>query len=259
MPVFDLHMMLSILGVAFIAGIIGLDRTAAGQFMISQPIVAGPLTGWILGDLTPGIVVGTALELIWVLDLPVGTFVPADATTGTMAATAIAALATPGEAPLWAVGFSILLTTAMVPATMTADRLIRVGNSKLADRVLEAGGADMAKALTRTQLTGLAFFFLKSFVLCCVFIPLGIAALVLFGRMPGVFHDAMMLYVKLLPLVGIAVVARKLSMMTFDRYILIGFAVAAVSGQLAHAPVLIVLVLAAAAGVVGAEYRERRS
>ena len=60
--------------------------------MISQPIVAGPLAGWLLGDIAAGMVIGGVLELIWVLDMPVGTFVPADATVGTMAATAIAVL-----------------------------------------------------------------------------------------------------------------------------------------------------------------------
>jgi mannose/fructose/N-acetylgalactosamine-specific phosphotransferase system component IIC len=96
MPVFDAHMVLVILGISAVGGILGLDRTAAGQFMISQPIVAGPVTGWMLGDPTAGIVIGAVLELIWLLDLPVGTFVPADATIGTVSATAFAALGKSG-------------------------------------------------------------------------------------------------------------------------------------------------------------------
>ena len=140
MPVFDAHMVLAILGIAVAGGVIGLDRTAAGQFMISQPIVAGPLTGWMLGDPTAGIVIGATMELVWLLDMPVGTFVPADATIGTIAATATAALGSPAGTSLPVIGFSILLTTAVVPVTMQADGLIRTWNSRLADAVLAGGG-----------------------------------------------------------------------------------------------------------------------
>ena len=92
MPIFDLHAVAIIFGVALVGGILGLDRTAAGQFMISQPIVAGPLTGWILGDMAAGLVIGAILELIWVLDMPVGAFVPADSTIGAVSATALTVL-----------------------------------------------------------------------------------------------------------------------------------------------------------------------
>ena len=58
-----------------------------------------------------GLVIGVVLELIWVLDIPIGAFVPADATISTVSATAIAALGSPGDAPLPVIGFSILLTS----------------------------------------------------------------------------------------------------------------------------------------------------
>ncbi len=173
---FDSHMILMIVGIALAGGLIGLDRTAVGQFMISQPIVAGPLTGWILGDAVAGFVIGAVLELIWVLDMPIGSFVPADATISTVSATAIAALGSPGGSSLPVVGFSILLTTAMVPATMKADDIIRHWNSRLADALVIAPGPDMRRALVRAHLSGLPVFFLKSFVLCLVFLPAGIAA-----------------------------------------------------------------------------------
>src|SRR5512138_278060 len=89
---FDAHTMMLVFLAALIGGVVGLDRTALGQFMVSQPVVAGPLTGWLLGDAPAGLVIGGALELVWVLDMPIGTFVPADATVAAVAATAIAAL-----------------------------------------------------------------------------------------------------------------------------------------------------------------------
>jgi len=258
MPVFDAHTVLAVFGVAVIGGIIGLDRTAAGQFMISQPIVAAPFMGWVLGDMAAGLVVGAALELVWVLDMPIGTFVPADATIGAVSATAVAAIGSPGGAPLPVIGFSILLTTAMVPVTMKAEGLVRAWNSALADRVLAVSGERTGRALTRAQSAGLAFFFLKSFVLYVLFIPLGVGALVLLGHLPAEIHRALSFFVKLLPVLGVALVVRKLSVKAFDQFFFIGFVTAACFGQAFHAPALVVLLSTAAAGWLGARYRERQ-
>jgi len=259
MPMFDSHMILTIVGIALVGGLIGLDRTAVGQFMISQPIVVGPLTGWMLGDPGAGVVIGAVLELIWVLDMPIGSFVPADATISTVSATAIAALGSPGGSSLPVIGFSILLTAAMVPATMKADVIIRHWNSRLADALVTGPGTDLGRALVRAHLSGLPVFFLKSFVLCLVFLPAGVAAVSAFNHMPEHVHRAMSLFVKLLPLVGAALVARKLSMRMIDLFFLGGFMIAALAGLLFHAPALIIILLTVTGGWLGAVYRERRS
>lgn len=259
MPVFDSHMIFAIVGIALIGGLLGLDRTAAGQFMVSEPIVAGPLTGWMLGDPMAGIIIGVLLELVWVLDMPIGAFVPADATISAVSATAIAALGSTGNAPLPVIGFSILLTAAMVPATMRADGIIRHWNSRLADAVVTGSGPDAGRALARAHLSGLPAFFMKSFVLYLVFLPLGLAAVSAFNHLPEHVHRAMSLFVKLLPLVGMALVVRKLSMKTVDLFLLSGFMIAVLAGQLFHAPALIIVLLSVTGGWLGAGYRERRS
>ncbi len=259
MPVHDFHMILAILWIATAGGILGLDRTAAGQFMLSQPIVAGPLTGWLLGDPTAGIVIGATLELIWVLDLPIGTFVPANATVETISATAIAVLASPGGASLFVMGFSIVLTTALVPITMKADGLARQWNSRLADAALAESSGQGGAVLARIQYAGLGLFFLKSFVLYILFVPIGVVAVAAFVQLPDVFHRALSLFVRLLPAVGVALVVSKLSVETLDRYFLVGFACAAVAGQLFHAHTFIVLLLTIAAGWMGARFSEGKS
>ncbi len=259
MPVADFHMALAILGVAFAGGIIGLDRTAAGQFMVSQPIVAGPLIGWLLGDPTPGIVIGALLELIWVLDLPIGTFVPANATVETVSATSIAALGSPGGASLSVIGFSIVLTTVLVPITMKVDGLVRKWNSRVAETALAASGGPGRGVLARIQYAGIGLFFLKSFVLDILIIPIGVAAVAVFAHLPNFFHRALSLFVRLLPAVGVAQVVSKLSMKTFDRYFLFGFACAAAAGQLFHASAFVVLLLMTAAGWLGARLSEGKS
>ncbi len=58
--------------VALIGGLVALDTTAGPQVMISQPIVAGPVLGLLLGELETGLLVGTMLELIWIGTVPAG-------------------------------------------------------------------------------------------------------------------------------------------------------------------------------------------
>jgi len=255
----DTHMILTLAGIALVGSLIGLDRTAAGQFMISQPIVASPLVGWLLGDTLAGIMIGACLELIWVLDMPIGSFVPADATICAVSATAIAALGSPGGAPLPVIGFSILLTTAMVPVTMKADDFIRHWNSRLADAVMAGPGPLDGHAIARAHLAGLTVFYVKFFVLYLIFIPAGIVAVAVFMRLPDHAHRAMSLFVKLLPLIGVALVARKFTMKTIDVFLLGGFLFAFAAAGIFHAPALLIVLLIVAGGWLGARYSERRA
>jgi len=259
MPVFDLHMIAIIVGISLVGGFLGLDRTAVGQFMVSQPLVAGPCTGWVLGDVATGLVIGTVLELIWLLDMPIGNFVPADATIVTVSGCAIAILGKPGGTTLAVIGFSLLLTTAMVPLTMWADTFIRHRNSKLMENAFSSNAENMAQAIRRSHLSGIFAFFLKSFVLCLFIIPAGMAAVQLVEHLPGTVQRALSLFVKLLPLLGAALIVRKLSIRLFDLFLIIGFVIAAIFGLLLQVPVLIVLLFTVIAGWLGARYSEQRS
>ncbi len=254
---FNAHTLVLLMAVATVGGIVGLDRTAAGQFMVSQPVIAGPLCGWMLGDTAAGLVVGAVLELIWVLDMPIGTFVPANATIATVSATAIAILGSPAGAQLDMIGFCILMTTGMVPITMFADGFVRKRNAHLAEKALAAPGMNAERKLSRAQLRGLAVFFLKSFVLYTVLVPTGLYLAALFERAPDKVHDAMALFVKLLPLLGAALVLRKLSISTLDRFFLGGFIIAATVTLATHAPALVTVLLVIVAGFLGIRYSER--
>lgn len=52
--------------------VVSLDGTSVGQVMISRPIVAGPLAGWIAGSPEAGLAAGFVLELLYLPVLPVG-------------------------------------------------------------------------------------------------------------------------------------------------------------------------------------------
>jgi mannose/fructose/N-acetylgalactosamine-specific phosphotransferase system component IIC len=242
----DVQIVEQVLAAAVIGGVIGLDRTALGQFMVSQPIVAGPLTGWLLGDLTAGLVIGAVLELIWVLDLPIGTFVPADSTVAAVAATAIAAIS--GRSDLAVVGFSLLLTVIMVPFTMYADNLLRKRNRQIPDLAVAGDGSPTEARVTAWHLAGLLAFFLKSFVLCLGFVAAGVPLALWFRQAPELYQRAMTIFVMLLPLLGVASMTRKLTTSTLDRALFIGFLCGAVGVMVLKVPVLAAVVVAAIGG-----------
>jgi len=68
----------------------GLDRVALMQFMISRPIVAAPLAGWVMGNPQVGLEIGVLLELLWLGRLPVGASIPPDDTQVAIGATVLA-------------------------------------------------------------------------------------------------------------------------------------------------------------------------
>ena len=60
------------------AGLISLDITGCGPWMISQPLVAGPLFGWLMGQVRVGVVIGGIVQLLWMDVSPVGVGIPFD-------------------------------------------------------------------------------------------------------------------------------------------------------------------------------------
>jgi mannose/fructose/N-acetylgalactosamine-specific phosphotransferase system component IIC len=66
--------------VSLLLAFLSLDVEAAGQIMVSRPIVTGPLVGWFMGQPAIGLEMGALIELIWIGDLSVGAHLPIDLT-----------------------------------------------------------------------------------------------------------------------------------------------------------------------------------
>ncbi len=62
--------------------VLSLDQIAVGQFLLSRPLVVGPLMGFILGDPTLGFFAGTVVELLSIRAIPAGSH-PVDSTAVT--------------------------------------------------------------------------------------------------------------------------------------------------------------------------------
>ena len=63
---------MNIVLLSLLGGVLAVDGTSVGQFMVSRPLVAGVLAGSLLGDPLGGLWVGGILELLLLSDLPVG-------------------------------------------------------------------------------------------------------------------------------------------------------------------------------------------
>jgi len=61
-----------LLPLVLLGGLLALDGTSFGQFMISRPLVAGVLTGWMVGDPVLGLLIGGILEVYFISIFPVG-------------------------------------------------------------------------------------------------------------------------------------------------------------------------------------------
>lgn len=154
-------MTLSIFLIGALAGLLlGLDRTAVGQFMLARPVVAGPLTGWLIGDPLVGLQVGALVELLWLGRLPVGAAIPPDDTQVAVAATVLAVAA--GQyyslEGITLILFSVLVAMPLGKVGQVFDRLARSRNARLARQAESDLKSGRTAQLERRHLQGLVHF-----------------------------------------------------------------------------------------------------
>ncbi len=196
---------------AAIAAVLGtlicLDRVVA-QFMISRPIVAGPLIGLALGDPFTGLVTGALLELLWVDRIPVGPYVPPNDTFVAVLATAGAILAAPpsGHPPRELIALSILV---FAPAGFLGQKMeiaLRNWNDGLAVRAQVDAKAGNAAGVTRRHLTALGRYLAGSLAFLSAALIGGVSLLRgVYGDLPGIFLHTLDFAYYMLPLIGIGV------------------------------------------------------
>jgi len=194
---------------SLIALICGLDRVAALQLMVSRPIVAAPLVGWLLGQPEVGLQVGLLVELLWLSRLPVGAVIPPDDTQVSIAATVLAiGLAT--TTGFQGIGFVLLCLLVAIPFGKCGqffDRYARTrngGSLRRADSALAAGNFAVAE---HQHLLGLCRFAVAALATYLAIILGGGLLVPLLAPilLSGLERSAGWLQVAL-PLVGVAVI-----------------------------------------------------
>lgn len=113
--------MITKLAICLVLGsLLWLDRVYAFQFMFSRPIVMAPLLGMVVGQLQLGLMLGAALELLWLNAPPVGSFLPPDESFCAAVAVPLAAYASTTIEPEAAAGLALALA---LPTTLVGRRV----------------------------------------------------------------------------------------------------------------------------------------
>lgn len=141
--------------------IVGLDLVSVPQAMISRPLVAGTVAGWLVGDVEAGLRVGVLLELFALDVLPVGAVRYPDYGPATVAAVVLAA-GTP-----WRMALGLAVAAGMVLAVTGGWSLLMVRrwNARAIQRRSAALAAGESSAIRRLQYGGLLRDALRGFVL----------------------------------------------------------------------------------------------
>ncbi len=143
-----------VLVLALLGGVLALDGTSVGQFMVSRPLVACTLAGWAAGSAPMGAALGVVLEALHIAVLPVGAARYPEAAPAAVAAAAVFARGGGGEALLVA---TVLFALAWEWVGSWSVHRLRVLN------VAGAGdGSPVSPAIVdRRHLTGVALDFAR--------------------------------------------------------------------------------------------------
>jgi len=200
-------MVWKVMMVSLAGGVLCLDRIFI-QMMISRPVVAGPLVGWILNDPYTGLLCGALIELLWIDRLPIGTYVPPNGTITTVIITAAAIIAGGhlGQPSRELTVFALLAFLPLGYAGQRLDTWIIRSNDTLAKKAVSlADGADV-RGIERQHLKALIKSFILSVLFTFIAVTVGSWVLIeVFAVLPPFVHRALTLSYFFIPLLGIAV------------------------------------------------------
>jgi mannose/fructose/N-acetylgalactosamine-specific phosphotransferase system component IIC len=127
--------------------VVGLDLVSVPQAMLSRPLVAGTVAGWLAGDTEAGLRVGVLLELFALDVLPIGAVRYPDYGPATVAAAALAA-----GAP-WELGLGLSVTLGLLLAVLGGWtlQLVRRSNARAIQHHSAALAAGESRAIRWLQ------------------------------------------------------------------------------------------------------------
>lgn len=192
-----------------LGALLALDTVMVGQFMIAQPLVVGGIFGYLLGDVSSGLLIGAMIQLLWLGVLPVGAYVPSDHTITGGITTGLAILLMQkfnlAFGPSLVLAFGIAIPAGVLSGKL--DILVRHLNSRIAgwgESVAEKYGSRGIDAL---NLMGLPGTFLRNFIIYFIWLgPLGIMLGWLAPHVPEPMLRALGAVYWVLPMLSLAVI-----------------------------------------------------
>lgn len=159
----------SILWLAAWGTVVGLDLITGPQVMLTRPIVAAPVAGWIAGDPTVGMFVGVIMEMYALEILPFGAARYPDYGLGAVVAVFIAA----GAPHVLGIGISLFVGLAIAVAGEQGIQVVRrLNSSDLRRHQAEVEEGDWG-TIVRLHSRGIARDVMRSFVLIVAGLSIG--------------------------------------------------------------------------------------
>lgn len=170
---------MSWLAVAIWGGIVGLDATSFPQAMLSRPIIAGTITGALVGRPFEGVVVGFLMEVFALITLPIGAAQTPESGTATVGATFAYLVATPAEIDPG----HLVLALAFALGWERLTALTVVLHRRASGRMLIRDDAVAPAKLERRHMAAMTLDFLRGASVSVVGAGIGLGVLLLVG--PG--------------------------------------------------------------------------
>jgi mannose/fructose/N-acetylgalactosamine-specific phosphotransferase system component IIC len=141
--------------------LVGLDLVSVPQAMISRPLVAGTVAGWLAGDVEAGLRIGVLFELFALDVLPVGAVRYPDYGPATVGAVAL------GIGAPWELGLGVSAALGLLLAVLGgwSLQLVRRWNARAIQRRAAALAAGESSAIRWLQYAGLLRDALRGFIL----------------------------------------------------------------------------------------------
>jgi mannose/fructose/N-acetylgalactosamine-specific phosphotransferase system component IIC len=150
--------------------LVGLDLVSVPQAMISRPLVAGTVAGWLAGDVHTGLRVGVLFELFALDVLPVGAVRYPDYGPATVAAVVL------GAGSIWQLSLGSSVALGLVLALLGGWTLqfLRRSNARAIQHRAAAVAAGESSAIRRLQYGGLLRDSSRGFILTLLGLVLAI-------------------------------------------------------------------------------------
>lgn len=168
---------MGLIPICLIGALISLDSVAVFQILISQPIVACTLIGWLSNDPMTGIHIGLLMQLIWISTLPVGAVTFPDGNLGAIIATIIAVISVDmiPEYKSLVMLFSIVFGLLMSFLGAHTLNTVRRGNVFILNQLLDRVDALKLNQVGKTISWSLAVNFIILFIVISIGSLIGIA------------------------------------------------------------------------------------
>ena len=207
-------MLIKAILVAIWAGICAWDQYGP-HLGFRKPLLAGAVTGLILGDLRQGLIIGATLELMWLGVNNVGSYVPPDVISGSVVGVAIGILSGGGEAA----GIAIAIPVSLLVQQL--DMLCKISLVHKADKIAETGDFDK---IDKLQYMGACLIFLSRAFPTFIAVFLGASAIdSIMAFIPASVMTGLTVASKVIPAVGIAMLLTMMLKKNMWMFLILGF------------------------------------